>query len=447
MKSITNKYVQSLTVAVMLVAVVFSVFSISTTVQAAGSTAGSTSYSYSGGSGSSGGSSYSGGSGNGGGSAAVSTSYTYDSASNSNDGGNYDSGCCSNTSSGSTAVTTTYTYPSSGCDSNCGGSGCSYDCGGESCTYNCGGGCTYDCGGCTHNCGSTPAPSCDDLYLSPSSVEYGGDTTIHWSTTNASTAYLTGFGYVSLDGSKNIYNVTSDKEYTLTVDGYGKTTTCHASLHVEEEEQDLECKLKVSDSHVNRGDKVKLTWSSDGAEYGRISPEVGNVDENGSEYVYPDSDTTYKGTFYNDDGDKVTCSVKVNVDDEPVYHTSTPYITLAAVPYTGLDLGPVGTFLYWSFLILWCLFAAYLIVVKRAHMSIYRWYKKALFGENVPAPVEQTPVFAGFSQTDLASFAAMLRSALEGTTVSHTSEQAAPEAHSDGVDPFILSQINRGKRS
>lgn len=91
-----------------------------------------------------------------------------------------------------------------------------------------------------------------------------------------------------------------------------------------------------------------------------------------------------------------------------------PYVTLSAVPYTGLELGPVGTALYWGFLVLWCLMAAYLIAVKKVHNKIAAW-------------------FAG--------------SKAEHTVVSHA--QVAPAAPAkvapqyDGIDPFIASQIHR----
>jgi len=65
----------------------------------------------------------------------------------------------------------------------------------------------------------------------------------------------------------------------------------------------------------------------------------------------------------------------------PVYnYNSTPYVSLSAVPYTGLELGFWGTVVYWSVLVLWCLFAAYMLVVKRAHTKVATWFKAFLFG-------------------------------------------------------------------
>ncbi len=96
-----------------------------------------------------------------------------------------------------------------------------------------------------------------------------------------------------------------------------------------------------------------------------------------------------------------------------------PYVTLAAVPYTGLDLGPVGTALYWGFLVLWCLIAAYLIAVKKVQNKIAAWF------------------------TSDASHTT--------TVVAHTAPAvhvAPAQFHSiqfDGIDPFIQAQINRTK--
>src|SRR3990167_4271163 len=59
---------------------------------------------------------------------------------------------------------------------------------------------------------------------------------------------------------------------------------------------------------------------------------------------------------------------------QPIAYNNTPYVTLAAVPYTGLELGFWGTIAYWGFLVLWCLIAAYLIVVKKIQNKIAAWF-------------------------------------------------------------------------
>ncbi|MBP7770423.1 MAG: hypothetical protein KA066_00750 [Candidatus Pacebacteria bacterium] len=102
----------------------------------------------------------------------------------------------------------------------------------------------------------------------------------------------------------------------------------------------------------------------------------------------------------------------------PVSYNTTPYITLSQAPYTGLDLGPVGEAMYWAFLVLWCLGAAYLIVVKRVQNKLVASLNTFLFGSSAKA-------------------------------AAHTTH--APQAHAsvsatlveEGIDPFIQSQIKR----
>jgi hypothetical protein len=105
----------------------------------------------------------------------------------------------------------------------------------------------------------------------------------------------------------------------------------------------------------------------------------------------------------------------------PVYPT-TPYVTLSQVPYTGYELGPVGTALYWGFLVLWCLIAAYLIAVKKVQNKVAAWFT----GSN-PTP----------SRAHVAHSA----------PVAHAPRASAPVASRyAGIDPFIQSQINRASK-
>ena len=65
----------------------------------------------------------------------------------------------------------------------------------------------------------------------------------------------------------------------------------------------------------------------------------------------------------------------------PVRITSpAPYITLSAVPYTGLDLGPMGEVAYWSLLALTALLGLYLTLVRRTHHTLARWMQSKVAG-------------------------------------------------------------------
>jgi len=112
------------------------------------------------------------------------------------------------------------------------------------------------------------------------------------------------------------------------------------------------------------------------------------------------------------------------------YNRPAPYVTLSAVPYTGLDLGPWGTAMYWGFLVLWCLIAAYLIAVKKIQNKIAGWFVGS----------SQNP--AAQKSSDLPSRAAVMSGSLAGQTF--VRQDSAPK-FAGGIDPFIQSQINRAK--
>lgn len=107
----------------------------------------------------------------------------------------------------------------------------------------------------------------------------------------------------------------------------------------------------------------------------------------------------------------------------PMAYNYPPSISLSAVPYTGLDLTPTEQVLYWSFLILWCAVAAYLIAVKRIQVSIVRWLNATLFGGSTHTSVTKTVAKAH-------------------TTAPVAKSQVTSQS-TDAIDPFILAQVNR----
>jgi hypothetical protein len=291
------------------------------------------------------------------------------------------------------------------------------------------------------------SPECE-LSLSRYEIEEGEDVTVYWTTDNADVVKLNG-STVSKNSSKVFYNLSDDKEFELEVwNSDDEKVTCTEEVTVEEEEdedeEDLWCSLDSSKSSVRRGESVRIDWESENADDGYINNGVGSIDEDdldeGSESVTINRTTTFTGTFSNDDeDDEVRCSVTVYVDEAPVYIP--PYITLSSVPYTGLEMGPVATAAYWSFLVLWTLVAAYLIAVKKVHYSMARRIKSFLFGSN---EADGAPAQA----VDMATLVATVQAIINGqhaapkvtlrTTTNH-------DASVDATDEFVLSQIHRNK--
>ena len=137
----------------------------------------------------------------------------------------------------------------------------------------------------------------------------------------------------------------------------------------------------------------------------------------------------------NDNDSNYSKKSKKNYDNDYNYsyrppvvaYNPAPYVSLSAAPYTGLELGPVGTAVYWGFLVLWSLVAAYLIVVKRVQVTLFRKLNAFLFGEG------KAPAQVAFAGTSVAA------------PVAHYSAPVTPKA--DSADDFILRQISRGRNA
>ncbi len=222
----------------------------------------------------------------------------------------------------------------------------------------------------------TPPPSCT-LSASPSTVTNNGQTTLYWTTNNVTSFVIDqGVGSVSPVGSGSI-TVTpgGSRTYTGTATGPGGTVTCATTVSVNSYNPGPSCTMSVSPSTIDSGDSSTLRWDSDNVDHVRIDNGIGDVNENGSRSVHPrgEGTYTYRGTFYGDNGSVINCSATLRIREHVTPHVvlnSLPqvpdqplsYVYLSELPYTGLDLGPVGTVLYWLMLILWCLAIAYLVL-------------------------------------------------------------------------------------
>lgn len=282
-----------------------------------------------------------------------------------------------------------------------------------------------------------PAPTCE-MWATRTNIEKGESTTLKWESENTRSARINqGIGSVSTEGSRSV-SPERTTTYTATFESKdGKEVTCSETITVEKKEREHkapQCDMWISDSRVERGDRVTVSWDSKNVDEVSINNGIGDVDTEGSKTVRVERSTTYIGTFYGTDGGSVKCSVEVDVErDVPPPTHKTPYITLDSVPYTGLELGPVGTFVYYAFLIFWAAFAAYLIAVKRIHNDVYNMLKAMLYGTNGAA------VASASAHTVSHVPAAPMHQAYQGSA----KPSIPPHDLTEGVDPFIASQINR----
>jgi len=301
-----------------------------------------------------------------------------------------------------------------------------------------------------------PAPTCV-LNVDRTTINRGENVTLSWSTNNAQSVSLTSFGSVDKNGSKST-NPQDNTTYTLTVTGKnGQTVDCTKAItvHIPPTNPGPTCTIIINNynnQYSNPNQAVNISWNSQNAHTGWINNNVGPITLSGSKTVYPTQTTTYTATFTGHNGQTINCSVTVNINT--YVPPTTPYITLSSVPYTGLELGPVGTALYWSFLVFWALFAAYLIVVKRVQNRIYASTKSLLFGTEsevaaAHAHVAHEDVVSRglFSTADLEVIANTLRSVIEGPSKeSHVAPTAPAAPQGDVIDEFVLSQISRPRR-
>lgn len=168
--------------------------------------------------------------------------------------------------------------------------------------------------GGTANCQTTVTtqqqqiPSCT-IYANPSNVQYGGSSTITWSSTNATSATLTDFGSVAVNGSQIATNITGTRTYVLTVTGPGGTANCQTTVTTQQN-QPLSCTIYANPTNIQQGGSSYLTWSSNGATSANLTNH-GSVGVNGSQTVYPYQTTTYVLTVYNAAGQSAQCQTTI----------------------------------------------------------------------------------------------------------------------------------------
>ena len=170
-----------------------------------------------------------------------------------------------------------------------------------------------------------PCDDCDDvrrptctLDASPTRIDNGDDFLLEWTTNGATQVSISTLGRVDLDGSVEL-SPRETMTYTLFATGPGGVISCTERVVVDEEVPDPEnvsCDaFTASDSRVERGDDVTLTWRTTDADSVRIDNGVGSVADDGSERVRIDRDTTFTLTARNG-SDEDTCRVTVRVEDE-----------------------------------------------------------------------------------------------------------------------------------
>jgi uncharacterized repeat protein (TIGR01451 family) len=218
---------------------------------------------------------------------------------------------------------------------------------------------------------------------SPTSLPRGGgNVDFAWTVTDADSVSISGLTSTSHSGSESV-NVTSDTVFTLTATKAGFTTIqCPVSVDVRTGggggSSKPRCDLDISDSKINKGQEITLTWDTSRARDVILTDNHGNTlletddkdDFDGKMTIKPTKDTTY--TLVAKRGSKErTCEVEVDITNNvTVLETRTQDprvagISLTQVPYTGFEAGPALTTIFYFILTIWGLFIAYIFVIRR----------------------------------------------------------------------------------
>ncbi|MEK7462248.1 MAG: DUF11 domain-containing protein [Patescibacteria group bacterium] len=198
--------------------------------------------------------------------------------------------------------------------------------------------------GCTNN----PAPSCDSLTATPSTIVTGNSATLTWQTSNASRVAIdNGIGDVVVDGSRLVTPVTSTT-YNLTVYGTeGRTANCSVPVTVSSDPVPVcESFTATPNTLPASGGTVALNWKVTGATNVSISPTIGTVAAIGAQNTNVTTNTNFVLTATDADGDQVTCAAPVTLGTNPPSLSCPNNVTFTASDYS-ISRGNQST-LNWS---------------------------------------------------------------------------------------------------
>ena len=240
---------------------------------------------------------------------------------------------------------------------------------------------------------NTTTLTCSDISISASgtSVREGSDVTLEWVSTGnvGSVSIDNGIGSVALTGNRSV-RVNDTTTYNFTINGFSDSESCPITISATTGgggggSSSPRCELEISDSKINRGDEITLTWDSTRARELILTDDRGNVivttedrlsDDKeelfeGEITLTPTRDTEYTLRVERGSRDR-ECTVDVEMDDEIVLlqtRDQAPLVTgisLTQVPYTGFEAGSVMTFMFYALLVAWALYITYVLVIPKS---------------------------------------------------------------------------------
>ena len=249
-------------------------------------------------------------------------------------------------------------------------------------------------------------PECISLTGTPTQISAGDAVTLAWQTQNATSITIdNGVGSVTpVAAGSTIVHPTTSTTYIATVANAAGSVHCQTSVQVvttPPPPPGPSCvQLTANATTIAPGQSVTLSWVTSNATAISIDNGIGNVTPvaSGSTTVTPSGTTTYTATVPGA-ALNTACQVTITVQStgctsncgggggggggggiifsgggfgggvsgqiiQPILQSApvASMVYLSQIPYTGLDLGPVGTVVYWVLLLLICAVATYLIL-------------------------------------------------------------------------------------
>jgi uncharacterized cupredoxin-like copper-binding protein len=171
---------------------------------------------------------------------------------------------------------------------------------------------------------------------SPLSIQSGGQSTLSWTTTGATTVSISGVGSVNLNGSTTV-SPAQTTTYILTAStADGKSVTAPITINVTTGTIPQIVTFVANPTSIDAGGSTKLCWQVTGASNIAINPGVGsNLNANDCATVSPTQSTTYTLTATNSAG-QIQANVTVNVGQVRILSfTSNPiFSTMSGSPVT-----------------------------------------------------------------------------------------------------------------
>ena len=189
----------------------------------------------------------------------------------------------------------------------------------------------------------TPAPTVN-ISANPSSVAYGGSSTISWTSSNATSCTASGTGWSGTKATSGNYyasSLTSTKTYTITCTGPGGQATDTTTVYVQSAPQAPTVSLSASPNSVAYGGSTNLTWNvsnatSCTANSNPLTSFTGSKSASGgSQYVGNLTQTTYFNITCTGPGGQASDTTYVTVQSAPQAPTVNISANPSSVAYGG----------------------------------------------------------------------------------------------------------------